>query len=453
MNWITVLLFVITIGEKSQLNGQTTSCNFIEEVSYLNCSDIEDLSVVNADSAITIATLFIRPYDPIILDSNLDLTSFETKFIDDYEIDLQNFKSIRFLDNPFASLKKRGYLYLDDMNFTFTLNNDADLSSSCVFYSDLDYNPLFASFDRIFLDNKVKFVNRVCPLIFQNSDIKRFLINNLDQDDTLIFLPLIGSGNNRTENELNSNIELFEIYLSNLRILDQSLLNPYVFKNIKQFIYQSSTSEMSITSDLFSNFTKLKEFSLSMPQVESYIKRENFEWLRSLNPEVSINADNETEQTNVDNQMKQFKLTMRDDSESYAFPDRDFCLFQEFPHNKLIFPIIHTAPNLDCTCSLLQMIKYAPYYKDQQEIQTASTRNCLSTPNLAESIRLCDFEQRTIECNKCSFSPFPKLELDCQNVTDLESLDFFKASAIKSFRVRPQNKVFNLYFNFYVFDF
>ena len=204
-------------------------CEYLPEVSYLNCSNIVSINEVNGDSAPSIETLFIRPRLPVTLDSSLNLAGFETKLKDNYQVYLQNFKAFNFLENPFKELRKSGnLLYLEDMNLDFTLTNEFELSSNCIFWSALDYIPLFASFEALFFQRSVKYVDRVCPLVFQNSNIKRFVLNGLTANNTLTFLPIIGNNIDGTGNVsvLNSNVESLEIYQSSLRSLDRSLLNP-----------------------------------------------------------------------------------------------------------------------------------------------------------------------------------------------------------------------------------
>jgi len=192
---------------------------------------------------------------------------------------------------------------------------------------------------------------------------------------------------------------------------------------------------------LFESLKLLKEFSLFVPRVDDYIRYESFDWILSLNPNVFVNPESESQMLDEANKEKQFKLKMTDTSEKYTFPERDYCLYNDFPHYKLIYPIINAAPDLECTCSLLRLTQYAAYYKDQNEIKTYSTRKCLSSPNLNETVKQCNFVEKSLECDRCSFYPFPDLTLDCNNVTDLESLNFFKADAIKTLKIRPKDRV------------
>ena len=48
---------------------------------------------------------------------------------------------------------------------------------------------------------------------------------------------------------------------------------------------------------------------------------------------------------------------------NYLFPDEDFCLFVDYPHQKYIFPIILYNHLTNCTCTLKFLLKNYKYYK------------------------------------------------------------------------------------------
>jgi hypothetical protein len=163
-------------------------------------------------------------------------------------------------------------------------------------------------------------------------------------------------------------------------------------------------------------------------------------WSLSLNSDVKVDLNNITELESGESKTNQFKLNVVDVGGNYKFPDKDFCLFTEFPHSQSVFPIINTTPNLTCTCSLLWVIQYAPYYKDQNEIRTNSVRRCLEDPNFDQLLADCKFEEKINECQKCTFDAANSF-LDCDNVQDLESLNIFQADSIQSLRIRPIDKI------------
>ena len=89
---------------------------------------------------------------------------------------------------------------------------------------------------------------------------------------------------------------------------------------------------------------------------------------------------------------------------SYDYPQKDFCLFKDFPHNKLVMPIIKTKQNLECSCTLMWLLKYKSIYEVNgvNPMETDSTLNCLASPNFDQLIKDCDFNAKLAECNGSS---------------------------------------------------
>jgi hypothetical protein len=48
----------------------------------------------------------------------------------------------------------------------------------------------------------------------------------------------------------------------------------------------------------------------------------------------------------------------------YTFPDEDFCMFLDFPHNRLVFPILFGFEHIKCTCTLMYLVQYSHTYND-----------------------------------------------------------------------------------------
>jgi hypothetical protein len=51
---------------------------------------------------------------------------------------------------------------------------------------------------------------------------------------------------------------------------------------------------------------------------------------------------------------------------TYAYPDEDFCIFYNFPHEKLIYPVASsytpTILEITCTCTLWFLLQYMDVY-------------------------------------------------------------------------------------------
>lgn len=131
----------------------------------------------------------------------------------------------------------------------------------------------------------------------------------------------------------------------------------------------------------------MEDFELELNNFDLFFKKSDLEWLQSLNSDQSMGSE--------------FKLVLRDTNRSYEYPDEDFCLFKNFPHEKLVFPIIHSRESLNCSCTLLWLLKNSANYSDQVEIMTLSVRNCTSneTSSWEDLMSNCEFENRVSECD------------------------------------------------------
>jgi hypothetical protein len=88
------------------------------------------------------------------------------------------------------------------------------------------------------------------------------------------------------------------------------------------------------------------------------------EWMSSLNQYLLFLDLNKTDfihtylvTVNLYYKRPEVEIIHRD----YAFPDEDFCLFWPFPHEQLVYMVFDKA-NLNCTCTILWLLKYADLY-------------------------------------------------------------------------------------------
>ena len=85
---------------------------------------------------------------------------------------------------------------------------------------------------------------------------------------------------------------------------------------------------------------------------------------------------------------------------TYDFPEDDFCLFKNFPHNKLVRPIISTKADLECSCTLLWLLKYKNIYTIDgvNPMETDSTRSCMQKSNFDQLVKECKFNTMLADC-------------------------------------------------------
>ena len=203
------------------------NCNYNQAASFLNCDDVQDLNTLDVAQATSIGTFRIKPKVAIRFEGNLNLNGNENKFEDDYKIFLENFNGFDINANPFNDiLMKRGSLLeLTNSTFNFYSNQNTLFSSNCTYYGNTNFKPLFSSFDSIFMNGDVMYRDQLCPLIFQNANIKRMTVDKLKPTNSFSFVTV-----NNGANELNSIVEELDLISYESKVLDASLLNEFVFK-------------------------------------------------------------------------------------------------------------------------------------------------------------------------------------------------------------------------------
>ena len=106
---------------------------------------------------------------------------------------------------------------------------------------------------------------------------------------------------------------------------------------------------------------------------------------------------------------------------NYDYPEQDFCLFQHFPHKKLVYPLVDPGLKINCSCTILWLVKYTslyfPYINSTNEYQSyigpaddsydyvyVSLAYCLFMPNIEQMYQKCEFDKLKMKCNKSEFN-------------------------------------------------
>ena len=185
----------------------------------------------------------------------------------------------------------------------------------------------------VLLDSQFK--TALCPLVFMNSYINLIFVIGLA--DTFYKRNIL-TFENRTFEDLNSTIkEISLIKIENINI-DSKLLNPSVFQNI-QFISFYGQVNM-IDGNSFNRLLNLTYITLEKQNYRGIIHKNGIKWIRDLNPDLDINFSNFTEILKNINRIKVIQIASNNyNSEirlSKLFPDKDFCLYKDFPFKQLV---------------------------------------------------------------------------------------------------------------------
>ena len=371
--------------------GSKIKCERFSEFKQL------DFSNFTPDDGKSFDEIKFYPMYPIILDNSLNLG--QINVTDYYYVEFVNVYSINLLSNPFAELNpyKKTTLVFTDSRFEFLYQNQIIDVDKCnyLLQNEIYISILDTSF--VFGLNNPSYQNYpMCPIIFQAATVETFAINNINIDNQFSFMDT-------------SALNFSSFFTSDVRdliisdsdfVLDQTVLDINVFSNLNLLLINNSNIRY-IQEDLFKYFTNLKYVNMQLTNFVEVISLNSYSnWLASLNSNITVDLND----TNQVNENKKFfmEFTLTDKNELYDYPEKDFCLFKKFPHEKLVAPIIMTKDNLECTCTLLYLLKYKDIYNINgiNVMDTPSVAKCLYAADFADMVKKCDFYTKLNECDK-----------------------------------------------------
>jgi len=324
MKIITILIIIILF----KLNSILCVCNSTNN-DDLSCSDFDNFNELTFNpSEPTYSTIRLNPRKRLLLDTDLNLKNLNINS-NEFNLYLENLNGFSMI-NPFA-LKDiyNGSLYLSNSSFNFYFKNMIINSSRVC--QDLSDNYLFVSvfdvFNAITLEKDIEYSNETCPIHFKNQIINSLKINDLNLDNMLNFYDL---------NQLNCTINSLELINIEDITLERKFLSENIFTKLKEIKILNSNL-FGIQENLFQNFTFLKYLELELNNFQEFIQTID-DWMLSLNSNISVDL---TLQTDIDNnKQNEMYIKLTDLKKQYTYSDKDFCLFKNFPHEKLVYPII-----------------------------------------------------------------------------------------------------------------
>lgn len=401
-------------------NGNSESFMLVEDFNRF-----DQLNFTLCVDPIPIKLLEIRPAKKIILDKSFNLTGLVVKpaaqfltllFSDLDGIDLEEnpMNGLEFSD--FSLDYDQVFIIVEKSTFNFFSNGKLLDRSYC------DLNK-FPRIEKTFMNSinslilSVSYPSEIlCPLLFQNVDIKLLSIPDLSTSPLKRKIFSFLNLSNRTiDFQLNSNI--FQFILNVFHIdLKEDILSPLVFGRLNCLDINGQLD--SIQDDLFKSFKQLKMLRFRTQNVKGLFVRRN-EWLKYLNYEVSVDLDNPFDME-INRRKTLFLVVFQTFSNIvyYEYPDKDFCYFKNFPHKRLVLPHLKPISKSKCTCTELFLIqntiKYAKeinlyaneliddysllskFYFD--DIYEKNISIC-SESDIERLLQNCDFDRMLNNCN------------------------------------------------------
>ena len=209
-----------------------------------------------------------------------------------------------------------------------------------------------------------QFKTTLCPLVFMNSNISSLEIIGLA--DTFYKRNILAF-ENRTFHNLNSTIkQLYLIRIENINI-DSNLLNPSVFQNLETISFIGSVNK--IDGNSFNGLKLLYLIEFDKIYYRDMIHKNGIKWIHDLNHDLDVNLSNFNEIENKFLRTKSIQISSNkkifiEKRMSKVFPDKDFCLYKDFPFNQLVFLMEYeyeeALTNLSSyyTCTYLWLVQY-----------------------------------------------------------------------------------------------
>lgn len=219
---------------------------------------------------------------------------------------------------------------------------------------------------KVLTKKKVLYPSQICPVMFRN----RFLFKLVFGDVTNSFLLKNRLNFYETEETrpkvkmlTRLNFLVIDIYYDTLTssILNYVLFEKLIILRINHVIY-----DIQVNLGLF---RYLYNIDLDLDNFRQFFHYGSTnKWLSQLNPNVYINDMSQLENVNLklkNRLLVRFQLvrTRVSFSQVYEYTDEDLCLFKDFPHKRLVLPLIVPGRILACTCTLKWLQMYTHLYE------------------------------------------------------------------------------------------
>jgi len=289
-----------------------------------------------------------------------------------------------------------GYVvFLNDLNFDFYINDSYITRDMC---NTRNFNEkkfsFFGDLKSIEFNDDIFYRKDTCPFVFTNAQLEELglskIANSLIFKNQLEFLDL-----NETKG--------FEMNLKKLRYLglcvynediSSKIINKFIFKHISNLDIIGSVNK--IDHSLFCSLIEIELISMNLDDLKSFFLN-GIDWTKCLN------GDGDGKRMVFVRMLENVSPFKRE----YEYPSEDLCLFKEFPHRQLVIPVIRNRQRIECSCTVLWLIKnFDLLYKSPQF-------NFLYGNDDKLSMKYCSLESNT----QCNFTEKFKY---CVNTTSLQ---------------------------------
>lgn len=273
------------------------------------------------------------------------------------------------------------------MEFFYTrldfFDNNNKLSGDCYYF---DKSIIFTT-NNLYFDFSVAYSQNLCAFNLNYLVLSSLTFNGFKNS----FLQTNYIGFFQLNNEsINLNINISIVNLQNIYNIDidGKLLYKFVFKQVKT-LFLSGYLKNSFENNLIKSLSYLNKIEININNLRSFF-HSSTKWFDEINfdlQKVDLNSNSLMELLKH-GQTKIFITVFGQYlSWTYSFPDEDFCLFKNYPHERLALPIIFTKALINCTCTQCWLLRYNSIYnkiinKTTMDIEFTQSPFILNCSNL-----------------------------------------------------------------------
>jgi hypothetical protein len=369
--------------------------------------------------------IMFSPNKPIVLDKSFNLKEIflNEEFIKVQFVQFIHLKGIDIdvnkIDFFFQSSIEISFSKLDFYNNTKIINKQ-----DCKINLFKNLHSIFSEFTYVILVYD-KFPEFLCPYVFMNSSLYKIGIfdvsNSYLNKNRINFLEV---------DDIYTKVNSILSFVRYLRIqlkyesMTRKILNRYVFKYMENIRIEGVL--VDIESDLLTNFIYLKYIDITIQNFRSFFHQGN-NWLKYLNKgvKVDLNDMKSIKRRLNEKMLLRFEYTKQATSfdQIYEYPEEDFCLFKDFPHDHLVYPIIIPGQKINCSCTIIWLLKYYYFYTDlnvhiHDYIDNYNTLELEDTSLLGnilycvDKFQKCGFDSLTAKCNKSNNEKISAFNID-----------------------------------------
>jgi hypothetical protein len=174
-----------------------------------------------------------------------------------------------------------------------------------------------------------------------------------------------------------------------------------------------------------------------------------FEWMDCLNDDLKLFYDYEKLEKKLEKMKdfvskKQVTVELRDESGTYMYPDSDFCLFKSFPHSRLVFPVLNSNRELNCTCTIVWLIQFWKFAN--KDIRTSAVYGCFNMTTISFDLMVynCKFEKRLKACAG------NESDASSPSIKSISKYNLFVASKSSSYLLKEFSFLHLIYFVIFI---